>query len=152
MGIGPVLAVSAENVNILQRIPVNINKRQQINNEVFPNKNCSAYAMERPRQRPTIQFPQLASYRLAKHGGRFTTVRKVRIKLHDDILMSPVQVCLQSTDVADENNFSNEKIAQEKNLVNNVPWPKKTTKIVHKSHQSSQCRCICLWGDQRNSV
>ena len=50
---------------------------------------------------------------------------EVQLKLHDDILTSQVEVSLQSTDVADEEQLSflqmQKKFSQRKKTVNNMP-------------------------------
>ena len=56
----------------------------------------------------TNQVPYYPQCRLSKHSNRLPistgidSQRKIRLKLWDDTLTSPIEVNLQSTDVADE--------------------------------------------------
>ena len=61
---------------------------------------------------------------------KLTPKEQVQLKIRDDILTSTMEVSSQSTDVADENNFSsyqmkrknwNKKFLPEKHLANNLP-------------------------------
>ena len=65
------------------------------------------------------------------------TPKKVQLKLRDDIITAPIEVNLQSTDVADEEQLfsyqmrkknQNKKLLQEKLLANNEQWRKKNNK------------------------
>ena len=123
-----VFTSSTKNVNLLQRVLSNKpcirriqpyfvgnnlidtrNDRQQVGNKVLPNKNCSTHNMERMRLCTTIQIPHHARSRDAKHGCRFLISRldlnpkeRVELKIRNDITIRPIQVNIQSTDVADE--------------------------------------------------
>ena len=66
-----------------------------------------------------------------------TPKEKVQLKLRDDIITAPIEVNLQSTDVADEEQLfsyqmgktnQNKKLLQEKLLANNEQWTKKNNK------------------------
>ena len=68
-----------------------------------------------------------------------TPEEKVQLKLRDDIITAPIEVNLQSTDVADEEQLfflpdeekesnQNKKFLREKPLANNEQWTKKNNK------------------------
>ena len=105
--------------------------------------------MECLRLRLTVQVPYHARSRSTKHGSRFhiptrSNSKKVQMKLRDDILMSPVEVNLESTDVADEEQLffirtkkknPKKKFSLEKHSVNNVPLTIRT-RIINQSNRS----------------
>ena len=86
--------------------------RQQVLHKMFPDQDNNTCYMERLRLHPTFQFPHHARSRLPKHLCRFLVKTRpvpkeeVQLKLRDNIRTSHIEVKLQSTDVADEEQHS----------------------------------------------
>ena len=79
---------------------------RKISYEIFPDKNHTTRIMDCMRLRFTIQVPYHARSRLPTQQTSCQDLnfpqKKVELKLREDILTSPIEVNLQSTDVAVE--------------------------------------------------
>ena len=81
--------------------------RQPFSDKILLDKNYTTRTLECLQLRPSIYIPNHARSRLPEHGSVYplttrTHSKKVQLKLKDDILTSPIEVNLQSSDVADE--------------------------------------------------
>ena len=82
--------------------------RQQISYKMFSNKNCTTHTLECLRLCITIQLSHHACSWIPKYSSRLSLttgvnpIRKVQLKLCDDILTSPIDVNLQLSDVVDK--------------------------------------------------
>ena len=81
--------------------------RQQICYTFFPNQNNTASLVERLRFRPTVQFYNRPRSRKDEHCRRLDLdpKEKVQLLIRDDIQTTPIEVHIQSSNVAEEKQF-----------------------------------------------